>query len=64
MSRGNGLEGLQIRLQKGKEHAKLTVVTKSMAQPTGELASWEQASKALLLKSYLAERAGNLCKGS
>lgn len=43
MSRRNVLEGLQMRLEeKGKEHATLTVVTKSMAQPAGD---WQAANK-------------------
>ena len=43
MSRENVLEGLQIRLEeKGKEHAMLTVVTKSVAQPAG---NWQAGNK-------------------
>lgn len=62
---GNVLKSLQVRLEeKGKDHATLTLVTKSMAQTSWELANRERALRAFLLKSYLVEPAGKVCMRS
>jgi len=43
MSKGKAAEGLQLRLEeKGREHATLTVATKSVAQPAGK---WQAGNK-------------------
>lgn len=65
MSRGNVLEGLQIRLEgKGKERATLHCCHQISGTNNWELASGEQAFKAFLLKNYLVEPPVNLCRGN
>lgn len=50
--------------EKGKEHCHAHCCHQVGGTASWELVSWEQASQALLLKSYLVELAGSLCRRS